>query len=155
MLGGNRQDDFFNTLIKRAFIGGGNVLGAAANLTNCQLWNPAASGVIGIIRQAHIGIEATGDITLKYHTAALADDSGLVEINKYIGEAAPNLMVKWLQQGEGAGTFISYYRVSSVEKNRIIWDNPIIIPEGYGVHFCTVTTDINLLVTWEWTEVPV
>ncbi|MFH1931045.1 MAG: hypothetical protein ABIN18_05590 [Pseudomonadota bacterium] len=146
---------YHDTLTGQAFTGGTMVLGVAAQQTHIQLWNPVASGKIGILEQIHVWVQVATSLLFRTYNIALAAEGTYVEINKYIGGAAPGLMVKMISSGPAIGNTFTRIFIPANVFHTISFSKPFIIPEGQSLVVACQTLDVDLEATFEWNEVPV
>lgn len=151
MIGGTRVDYWRETLIKRAFMGGGTQNGAVGTFSAIQLWNPADSGKTLICDTITVGVPEAIRFALRHHNAVLTGVGG--EGNKYLAEAVPVGEIH-TQSGVAFGTDITPYRISAGKLTHTIkFLHPIIIGEGLGLIVQLYIANIDCTGTFEWIEV--
>lgn len=150
MIGGTRVDYWRDTLIKRAFVGGGSASGGVATYAGVQLWNPAASGKLLICERAFVTIAAPASVHIRNDFATLASNG--VEGNKYLNEAAPAGQVKFASVAI-QGAAIGFIQLLAGDLSKTFrFQHPFIIPEGRGLNFFIDLLNTRMTVNFEWIE---
>lgn len=150
------SDGYKFTGDKKAFIASYQQSNVAGQYSYVQLWNPAASGVIGVVEYiSYASIDAVSTLVLGIYTSALTT-SGALKGNKYLGSAAPALEIRKETNANALGTSIGYLFLDSVanySKNRPIKQN-IIIPNECGLFVRSAAVNHTITVGFEWIEIP-
>ncbi len=137
----------------RAFSRGSLVAALAANFSEVQLINPAASGVVVRVYKANVGATVGLSVQLRSHGANLATDAG-AGTNLDLGAAAGAAHVRTAQVGAADGALISdLHRPTNTDVDRFpLWLAQLDAGEGI-----LITTDaVNQAVSAEffWIEIP-
>jgi len=136
-----------------AFAHGKLVAALAANFSEVQLKNPAASGVIVLVYKINVGAPAGVTVQLRRHDADLATDAG-AGTNLQIGGAAAAAHVFTDQLAAASGTLISeLHRPTNTDPQRF----PSWCAELDAGEAIVITTDaVNQAVSAEffWIELP-
>ncbi len=153
---GYSDHEFWLDNLRRAlsFAGGRLVSALAANFSEVQLINPAASGVVVLVYKANVGAPAGVTVQLRSHGANLTTDAG-AGTNLDIGGAAAASHVRTDQVGAASGALISeLHRPTNTDVDRFpLWLAQLDAGEGI-----VITTDaVNQAVSAEffWVETPV
>jgi len=148
---------YYDSLQKKAFIGGGEISGTSMFYASVQLWNPAASGKNLICEKVHISedIAAAQIVTIRHHNAAITTAAS--QGNKYLNEAAGVGLVKKHATDTLLGTEIAQLKLKP--GNGLcpgVLKSPIIIGPGLGLllQYLTLVDGQILSVMFEWTEIP-
>lgn len=137
-------------------VGSPGFLGASsrtpASQMQIQLMNPAASGKTLYLDRMAWTPGTAGIIDFRWGNVALAT----LEMqggNKTINGAAAVGAVRYESNAAAFGTLIGLFASAAVGFNVIEFEEPIIIPQGFGVNIRNPTAASNLTAAYEWREV--
>lgn len=125
---------------------------SASNYTHCQLWNPAASGVVLNVSRlfgfADAGVTA---LFMRHHNTALTQGPG-AGVNKFIGGGASVGELRYQANSSALGT--SFWKGTGVTLDFTPTRAPLLIPAGYGLVVVGDVVNKACTVSFEWSEVP-
>ena len=154
--------DLRRTLIGQSFGAWGFFQAGAASYSNMQLWNPAASGVILVVRRVLLQV-ATGGMTVNVGTSTAACSSTNVggTTNKLFGGAAPlaqiNMDLGTTRASPNIGLVGTFFTQSFQSIATLFtYDptEPYVIPAGKGLIMCSNQVGAGCGGGFEWFEVP-
>lgn len=142
-----------STLALDSFLGAVGSAGGAALFAHVQLLNPAASGVIAIVEQLGIVVNASSVVQLYRYDAALAVDSGGAP-NKYVGAAASlsHLRSEDLAALTGTGSPFLTAAINGGVYTPLSLREPIVLPPGVGLIAFAATANVPLTCSFEFSE---
>lgn len=154
--GGLITQNYIFTGEKRAFTRFVNMGAVAGEYSQLQLWNPAGSGVIVILRNFYGYADGTtAEIRITQYDTALSTLNG-TGYNKYIAEAVSSGQVRSQSNGAIFGTRIAVTPKYPLASYPFSWGDQkdhYIISENKGI--CVVQNEVNKLigVNFEWIEI--
>lgn len=146
------------TTSRVAFQMGINVVaGGAGNCSQCQLYNPAASGVNVVVEQYSFTLGASGVVILARYDTAITVDAGSA-INKMIDGTVTDSKARVRTSNNAAAAYGPYnfmgYWVDAPTRTLLETPKePIVITPGTGVEFVVLNANIALYANWHWYEV--
>lgn len=139
-----------NTIAGKTFMANVSVSPVAAQYPHLQLWVPP--GTVGKVHLKAFSVSSqdAGLINVRSAAAALLTFEGSLA-SKLIGSAAhPTLQLRRENNVAVLGTAgMAAFRVEANGTHRFILEEPIVIPEGFGVNFVHLTVNTALQVTVE------
>jgi len=148
---------YYNTLKKEAFIGSALcTTGMATTRGHIQLWNPVASGKHLLLEEMQVFTDnVTGSlIETGHYNLELANDG--IWGNKYLAEAVGVGEVHEEPISAGVGTIIADFTIISLEYQRLIFKNPILIPAGQSFIVRGINSYVKLMrCIFQWKEIDV
>ena len=140
---------------KQAYIGIAFVNAVAAQVSAIQLYNPAASGVLLLVRGTVFNSNLADTISYGFTTTDLAVASGQGG-NKYANGPAPKALLRGTTAA--AFTFAGGYQFGAVQiaANGSLpapFSEPLIIPAGVGIIAFGAIVNEHLFTDFEWDEV--
>lgn len=146
--------DLQRALKGQSFLGLAVVAPVAAEYSSAQLWNPAASGKLLLVRSVLISLGTAGIVVVGYGQTEYGN--GGSQANKYAGGAAGVGLVRWDQSAtENHFETVSYGETFLQATVPTDWPfaEPIVIPPGYGLTVNSNVVNAELTATFEWDEV--
>lgn len=123
-----------------AFVAYGSITALAANFSQVQVWNPAASGKFGYVDKITPQPGAAALFTIRQHNAALANAGNVY--NKRLFAAAGAILCRNVQAAAAVGTQLMV--VANQNGMQIELKPPIRLDPGTGV--VVTTADVNIAV---------
>jgi len=149
--------EFRETELARSFGGGGRQAAVTAHYSAIQLWNPADSGVICVMRKG-MAMVSSGTVFLSAGYTLLEYTTELDSNNKYLALADPNCEVRRMTDSTRADLYEELITTSAVCNSSNPWVFPrhdnIIIRPGRGFCLVHVSSNSELQAEFEWIELP-
>lgn len=145
---------FEPALLKDYFWGGSSVAAVASQYGHVQLFNPAASGVLVIVKavRASVGAAVTGQISLSLYDTALSTNVGTVA-NMYSGEAASAAQVRTATDASELGSAVDFGERASEDNLWIDCSPGLVIPANKGVLVVSSTVNISVFGYFKFREI--
>lgn len=119
----------------------------AGQYMHLQLWNPASSGVLAVIRQLVLWSDTAGRITCRFHASALATLSNEIR-SVYAGDADGSVQLRNESSASLVGSGAAVLQVELVANTTVVvpLPTPLILPESQGlvVQRATVTASLGM-----------
>lgn len=148
--------DDLNSLVGNEFIGGTRLAPVAANFPHVQLFNPAASGIILIVKRIIASHTVTATIiNLLFYNTPFAAVSGTVR-NKLSGGVAPTAEMRTENLAARVGSMTWQVRLPIETFTEILLPSepPIVLNAGEGIHVYPDAVNLDLNVSYSWKEIP-
>lgn len=143
------------TAANQAFIGSSFAGSVGGQYPLIQLWNPAASGKVVVLKSFSIGSSLAGTVDLRANTVALAGVGGSL-INKRLGGASGGAQVLNTNAvAITAGSVVSSYMMGANGSIQFQLSEPIVMYPGNGVTADANVVAAAMVASFEWYEEPV
>lgn len=124
--------------------------GVAAQVSSCQLFNPAGSGVDVLLELVHVLVENAGNIDMRVHNTALTNLGTAKVFRDRRITGSPAAEPRAVTQVGAIGTLVGIVAVAAAPSEVLALD--ILLPPGTGFHLDHQTVDTDLTCTWFATE---
>ncbi|WP_322005229.1 hypothetical protein [Paraburkholderia tropica] len=142
------------TLAGSAFMGAVQSTGAAGHTGDCQLWNPAGSGIRAVVEQIMLQSGTTGACGIGTTLAAYATVNGGAAAKKIGGGTSVCQLNNQTNGAVGASQQFTVVGVTAGQTTVIKLNEPIVIPPGFGLSMWSPGLATSLWATFEFFEEP-
>jgi hypothetical protein len=134
---------FWNSATQAAVVG---------QLSQVQLFN--ATQIVDLV-VTHIGIAGAGLHRVRFHTAALAVNAAAMRNKLLDRQPSANAQIRTSSSAAGDGTIIYSALCNGTEDYQMnLWDDPVIVPPGFGIHVHPTTANQAVTVSFRAWERP-
>lgn len=137
----------------RAFVGDSFQIAVGSQFSHVQLFNPAASGRLLVLRRVVGVVGVASSVILRHYATALASLTGNGE-NKMLGSAASIAELRFTSNAALLGTRLVVARGSVDGDFKYKLAGPIIVPQNDGILVAVDLVNIYLGSSFEWIEMP-
>lgn len=130
-----------------------SITGAAGQRAKAGLWNPVGTGRRAIVKRIYAASSpATDTLSLSILTAPLGTVD-LVTLNKLAGGAASTSIRRTFDSSAGStGTGVALLNVAGNKTEPFNFDDPWILPPGFGLIVQSITDTATITVTMEFVD---
>jgi len=137
-------------LDERLSVGLADIAAIVGEFAHIQLFNPANSGVLGVVQDCWIDIETAGLVRLRKSTTQVTGTEGAKSFRDSRITGDPACQVVSDNRAAVLGTQLFSIDVDVSPSLRVPID--YILSPGNGIQWHTNSADVDLGVTWRWRE---